>query len=138
MDSISNDVTPSDNKLEESSVVVIDDDITIKPSNQNLCNPEKNENIVEVQTTFLNDQIHQNSALHDLLTWLHDESPFSKNELKDMCISMNDFETALKSVQPSAKREGFATVPDVTWNDIGSLRDIREELQMAIVVSFFC
>jgi ribosome biogenesis ATPase len=36
-------------------------------------------------------------------------------------------------VQPSAKREGFATVPDVTWNDIGALEHVRSELQMAIV-----
>ena len=26
---------------------------------------------------------------------------------------------AVKKVQPSAKREGFATVPNVTWKDIG-------------------
>lgn len=48
---------------------------------------------------------------------------------------MEDFVLALKSVQPSAKREGFATVPDVKWEDIGSLQDIRHELQMAILVS---
>lgn len=47
---------------------------------------------------------------------------------------MEDFEKALKSVQPSAKREGFATVPDVTWEDVGSLQDIREELKLAILV----
>ncbi len=41
---------------------------------------------------------------------------------------------ALKSVQPSSKREGFATVPDVTFDDIGALRDVREELSMAILV----
>jgi hypothetical protein len=40
----------------------------------------------------------------------------------------------LKSVQPSSKREGFATVPDVTFDDIGALRDVREELSMAILV----
>ena len=42
---------------------------------------------------------------------------------------------ALKQVQPSSKREGFATVPDVTvtWADIGALHSIREELHMAIV-----
>lgn len=135
MDSVSNDVSSSD-KLVESSVVVIDDDITIKPSTtQNSCASDKNENEVDVQTTFLGDPNQQTSPLQDLLSWLHDESPFSENQLKDICISMSDFEKALKSVQPSAKREGFATVPDVTWNDIGSLRDIREELQMAIVVS---
>ena len=38
-------------------------------------------------------------------------------------------------VQPSAKREGFATVPDVTWDDIGALDDVREELKMSILVS---
>lgn len=41
---------------------------------------------------------------------------------------------ALKRVQPSAKREGFATVPDVTWENIGALSEVREELQMAILV----
>lgn len=43
---------------------------------------------------------------------------------------------ALKSVQPSSKREGFATVPDVTFDDIGALKDVREELSMAILVGF--
>lgn len=47
---------------------------------------------------------------------------------------MEDFRVALKAVQPSAKREGFATVPDVRWEDIGSLKDIRNELEMAILV----
>ena len=37
-------------------------------------------------------------------------------------------------MQPSAKREGFATVPDVSWEDIGALEDIRDELTMAIMV----
>ena len=46
------------------------------------------------------------------------------------------FQKALPFVQPSAKREGFATVPDVTWNDIGALEDIREELKMAIMVNY--
>ena len=40
----------------------------------------------------------------------------------------------MKLVQPSAKREGFATIPDVTWDDIGALKDVREELEMAIMV----
>lgn len=47
---------------------------------------------------------------------------------------MWDFQASLASVQPSAKREGFATVPDVTWEDVGALQDIREELTMAILV----
>ena len=40
---------------------------------------------------------------------------------------------ALGTVQPSSKREGFATIPDVSWSDIGALQDIREELAFTIV-----
>ncbi|CAK5069420.1 unnamed protein product [Meloidogyne enterolobii] len=44
-----------------------------------------------------------------------------------------NFEWALSTVHPSAKREGFATVPDVTWEDIGSLEKIRSELNWSIL-----
>jgi ribosome biogenesis ATPase len=44
------------------------------------------------------------------------------------CVEMNDFSKASKSIQPTAKREGFAVVPDVTWNDVGALTEVREEL----------
>lgn len=54
-----------------------------------------------------------------------------------LSILMSDFQASLASVQPSAKREGFATVPDVTWDDVGALQDIREELTMAILVIRF-
>jgi ribosome biogenesis ATPase len=39
----------------------------------------------------------------------------------------------LKEVLSSAQREGFATVPDVTWSDIGALYATLSELQMAVV-----
>lgn len=54
--------------------------------------------------------------------------------MQGLCIELNDFIVALSEVQPSAKREGFVTVPNVTWADIGALEDIREELIMAILV----
>jgi ribosome biogenesis ATPase len=59
--------------------------------------------------------------------------PLTEAQLTPLCITSTDFMTALKQVQPSSKREGFATVPDVTWSDIGALHATREELQMAIV-----
>lgn len=59
----------------------------------------------------------------------------SEEELASLSILMSDFQSSLASVQPSAKREGFATVPDVTWDDVGALQDIREELTMAILVN---
>ena len=69
-----------------------------------------------------------------LLGLLRNQDPLSEEQLKGLCIELNDFMVALSSVQPSAKREGFATVPNVTWADIGALEDVREELTMAILV----
>ena len=57
----------------------------------------------------------------------------SEDELSSLAITMTDFEEALKVVQPSAKREGFATVPDVSWDDVGALDNVREQLNDAIV-----
>ncbi|XP_036738281.1 nuclear valosin-containing protein-like isoform X2 [Manis pentadactyla] len=68
-----------------------------------------------------------------LLGLLRSRDPLSEEQLQGLCIELNDFVVALSSVQPSAKREGFVTVPNVTWADIGALEDIREELTMAIL-----
>jgi ribosome biogenesis ATPase len=59
--------------------------------------------------------------------------PLTSAQLAPLCITSDDFYAALREVQPSSKREGFATVPDVTWADIGALHGTREELHMAIV-----
>ncbi|KAI6827142.1 AAA-domain-containing protein [Hortaea werneckii] len=48
-------------------------------------------------------------------------------------ITMTAFEAVLPHIVPSSKREGFATIPDVSWDDIGALQSVREELQTAIV-----
>ncbi|KAJ8248497.1 hypothetical protein GJAV_G00242660 [Gymnothorax javanicus] len=68
-----------------------------------------------------------------LLALLKSSSALTEGQLAGLCILMSDFRAALSCVQPSAKREGFATVPDVTWDDIGALQDVREELTMAIL-----
>lgn len=44
-------------------------------------------------------------------------------------IEMDDFIEATKTIQPTAKREGFAVAPEVTWNDVGALSEVREELK---------
>lgn len=48
-------------------------------------------------------------------------------------IPMEAFLAVLPDITPSSKREGFATIPDTTWDDIGALKNVREELQTAIV-----
>ncbi|KAH9012691.1 P-loop containing nucleoside triphosphate hydrolase protein [Lactarius pseudohatsudake] len=59
--------------------------------------------------------------------------PLTPALLAPLCITADDFMLALKEVQPSALREGFATIPDVTWADVGALHAIRSELHMAVV-----
>ena len=63
---------------------------------------------------------------------------FSPEELASLSVEMADFELALTKVQPSSKREGFATVPSVTWNDIGALEEVRSELTVAITEPVKC
>ncbi|CAN6311952.1 unnamed protein product [Urochloa humidicola] len=48
-------------------------------------------------------------------------------------VTMNDFEEAIKSVQPSLRREGFTSIPDVTWDDVGGLDSLRKEFERYIV-----
>ena len=66
------------------------------------------------------------------------KEPYTADELQSLSVEMRDFEVALTKVQPSSKREGFATVPSVTWNDIGALEDVRGELTVAITEPVKC
>ncbi|KAL4785107.1 P-loop containing nucleoside triphosphate hydrolase protein [Aspergillus varians] len=60
------------------------------------------------------------------------ETPLG-SEAEVVLVSNADFFIALPKIQPSSKREGFATIPDTTWADIGALSGIRDELATAIV-----
>lgn len=60
-------------------------------------------------------------------------NPLTPEELLPLAITYDDFLVALPTIQPTAKREGFATVPDVTWRNVGALNHIRMELHMCIV-----
>lgn len=55
------------------------------------------------------------------------------NNTQIISITNDDFLSALPKIQPSSKREGFATIPDTTWTDIGALDSVRQELHTAIV-----
>lgn len=54
-------------------------------------------------------------------------------DLTHLAITNADFLAALRKVQPSSQREGFATQTDVTWADVGALGAVRDELRMAVV-----
>lgn len=52
---------------------------------------------------------------------------------EELTITMAAFNAVLPSIVPSSKREGFATIPNVSWHDIGALATVRKELQTAVV-----
>ena len=52
--------------------------------------------------------------------------------LKKIVVTMDDFLSVIKEIEPSALREVFVEVPDVKWDDIGGLGDIKQELQEAV------
>lgn len=60
-------------------------------------------------------------------------SPLTDAQLAPIFLTRDDFAQARAHVQPSAKREGFATVPDVTWSDVGAMHSTRDALHMTIV-----
>jgi len=47
-------------------------------------------------------------------------------------VSMDNFYDAMKEVEPSAIREVFVEVPDVKWEDVGGLDEIKEALKEAV------
>ena len=52
--------------------------------------------------------------------------------LEHLEVTENDFKQALKGIEPSALREVFVEVPDVTWDQVGGLEDTKERLRETI------
>ncbi|MFP8888454.1 CDC48 family AAA ATPase [Natrialbaceae archaeon A-CW2] len=52
--------------------------------------------------------------------------------LEQLRVTERDFKEALKGINPSALREVFVEVPDITWNDVGGLSDTKERLRETI------
>ncbi|AFK23338.1 CDC48 family AAA ATPase [Pyrococcus sp. ST04] len=52
--------------------------------------------------------------------------------LEELKVTRKDFYEALKMVEPSALREVLIEVPNVHWDDIGGLEDVKQELREAV------
>ena len=61
-----------------------------------------------------------------------EEGQLPENLLEKLSVTQNDFEYALKMVEPSAMREVMIEVPNVKWNDIGGLEKVKQNLQEAV------
>ncbi|PIW31717.1 MAG: AAA family ATPase [Nitrosopumilales archaeon CG15_BIG_FIL_POST_REV_8_21_14_020_37_12] len=61
-----------------------------------------------------------------------DEEKISSEILQKIQITSDDFRDALKEVRPSALREVQVQIPNVSWDDVGGLDELKEELREAI------
>lgn len=73
------------------------------------------------------------AALRKLLPQIDFEmSEIPYETLMALQITTDNFFEAMKEVEPSAIREVFVEVPDVSWSDVGGLEHIKEELKEAV------
>jgi len=62
---------------------------------------------------------------------LEDES-IDAEVLDSMAVTNDHFHTALTTSNPSALRETVVEVPNVTWEDVGGLENVKRELQEVV------
>jgi ribosome biogenesis ATPase len=91
---------------------------------------QRNASAMDIDSVSSTDVVPPLLTLRSLIAHAGESLPLPEN---DLSITYMDFLTAVPKVQPSAKREGFATIPDTTWSHIGALREVRDQLEMAIV-----
>jgi transitional endoplasmic reticulum ATPase len=61
-----------------------------------------------------------------------DEEKISTEILQKIQVTSEDFWDALKEVRPSALREVQVQIPNVSWDDVGGLEELKEELREAV------
>ncbi|NMB86172.1 MAG: VCP-like ATPase [Methanosaeta sp. PtaB.Bin018] len=71
-------------------------------------------------------------ALRRYLPDMASEDEIPKEVIDKMLVVGSDFEDALKEIEPSSMREVLVEVPHVTWNDLGGLGTLKQELIEAI------
>ncbi|WP_331233474.1 CDC48 family AAA ATPase [Natronorarus salvus] len=61
-----------------------------------------------------------------------EEEEIDAEILQRLRVTEEDFRDALRGIEPSALREVFVEVPDVTWERVGGLEDTKERLRETI------
>ena len=60
------------------------------------------------------------------------QNRFPIDTLTQIRVRNDDFQRAMREVQPSATREVFTEIPSVTWDDVGGMAEARDRLQEAV------
>jgi len=72
-------------------------------------------------------------ALRRVLPELNlDDELISPEILEKLKVTRDDFYNAMREIQPSALREVFVEKPNVKWDQVGGLKEIKKEVQEAV------
>ncbi len=52
--------------------------------------------------------------------------------LEKMMVKMDDFQSAYREITPTAMREVYVEVPQVHWNEVGGLKQVKQELMESV------
>ncbi|MCJ7488945.1 MAG: CDC48 family AAA ATPase [Thermoplasmata archaeon] len=75
------------------------------------------------------------SAMRALRRYLPDiefGKPIQTEILEKMRVTAQDFQDALREIEPSALREVFVEIPKATWEDVGGLEEVKRAMSESI------
>jgi transitional endoplasmic reticulum ATPase len=78
------------------------------------------------------------AAMHALrrviptISSLKEDEPIPKDILEKLKVKKEDFDYALKIVQPSAMREVLIEIPKIKWEEVGGLEEVKQSLKEAV------
>ncbi len=71
-------------------------------------------------------------ALRKVIPRIKIDEDIPNEVLDQLKVTNEDFAQARKHVEPSAMREVLVEVPDITWQHVGGLEDVKQELREAV------
>ncbi|MEE2747516.1 MAG: CDC48 family AAA ATPase, partial [Candidatus Thermoplasmatota archaeon] len=61
-----------------------------------------------------------------------DQDEIPPEVLEKMEVQMSDFRIAIREIEPSALREIYVEIPEVSWDDVGGLDEVKERLKESV------
>jgi len=71
-------------------------------------------------------------SLRRVLPKINLDEPIPSEIIQELNIKDEDFVKATNLIEPSAMREVMVEIPDIFWDDIGGLEDLKQELREAV------
>ncbi|MFX1316018.1 MAG: CDC48 family AAA ATPase [Promethearchaeota archaeon] len=71
-------------------------------------------------------------SLRRVLPKINLDEPIPSDVIQELTIRDDDFVQAINMIDPSAMREVMVEIPNVNWEDVGGLEDVKQELREAV------